>query len=125
MSANPPTAQDHTEIVGQLTKDLLITSNLGQHVILTTEDKIRLAILEHLHHMEERHGWIAPLGLLVPILAAFVTAEFRDAVLTAAQWHALFIFSGLASFAWLIHASCRAWTAPTAEDFVNALKKKG
>jgi hypothetical protein len=124
VNADEEQAPDAIEISKQLMQGLLLTSNLGQHVIMTTEDKIRLTVTEHLQRMEQRNGWVAPLGVLISIVAAFVTADFKDIVLTAAQWHALFVFAGIASFGWLCRSIWVAINAPSVEDFIAALKRK-
>ncbi|SPF47660.1 hypothetical protein SBDP1_680001 [Syntrophobacter sp. SbD1] len=62
----------------QIIQNTELSMNLGQKIITTTEDKVRLAVLTHLQRLERRHLWIAPAGILIPILAAFVTADFKD-----------------------------------------------
>jgi hypothetical protein len=124
MTPTPATTPASAEIGQQLIQNLLVTSNLGQHIIMTTEDKIRLTINDHLRHMEQRNGWIAPLGILIPIIAAFVTADFKDSILTAPQWHAIFVVFGLLSVGWLVYAVIRALSAPSVQDFIEALSLK-
>lgn len=123
---NTPVPQKPSSIEAQLAENIVsnsaITFNLGQNVISTTEDKIRLAVLTHLGRIEQRQGWVAPAGIFITILAAFVTADFKDAWLPAATWRAIFVMSGIMSFVWLAVAIVRALRAPSVDDFINTLR---
>lgn len=96
--------------------------NLSHNVLILSEDKARLLLLAHLSRMASREAWLAPAGILATVLATFATTTFRDFVLDAATWRALFIFAALSSGAWL---AWRLWTqrsSPTLDDLVGALK---
>lgn len=122
MSATPTHGVIKDQLGDQLIQDTELSMNLGQKIITTTEDKVRLAVLTHLQRLETRRLWIAPAGILITILAAFVTADFKDAGLTAATWRAFFVFCGLAAFVWLVVAVVQALRSPSIEDFVSSLK---
>lgn len=96
--------------------------NLGGHIIATTEDKVRLAVMTHLSQIARKHEWVAPCGLLVPIAATFATATFKQAWLPAATWQAVFLLVGLGALVWLIVSVIRGMRAPSIDDFVDALK---
>src|SRR5437879_3117997 len=118
MSANPSPVI--TEISTQIAQDMLLTSNVSQHVFQITEDKVRLAVLQHLERIEQRKAWHVPASLLVPLVAAFVAADFKDHLLKADQWFALFLFASLLTGAWLIRDVIRAYQAPSIEQFIEA-----
>jgi hypothetical protein len=101
-----------------------VHSNLDQEVIQITEDKLRLVLNEHLGHVSERQGWIAPLGLLVAVITTLVTSTFRDIGLKAPTWEAIFWIVGVASFGWLIRAVIRAFQAPSVDDVVERVKNR-
>jgi len=81
----PAETQIDTE---SLTNQLVIVSsvslNVSQNLIITTEDKVRLCLSEHLDRMQKRRGWIAPLGILVTILLTLITSTFRNVGLSTA-----------------------------------------
>lgn len=102
----------------------IIHTNLDQEIIHVTEDKIRLVLNEHLKNVERRKDWIAPLSLLIAILITFTTSNFKDALLSAKTWEAIFIVSGFLSFIWLIKAVWVAYSASTVDDIVSQIKNK-
>ena len=122
MSATPAHSVIKDQLGDQLIQDTELSINLGQQIITTTEDKVRLAVVTHLQRLEHRRVWIAPAGILITILAAFVTADFKDVGLPAATWRAFFMFCGLAASVWLAVTVVQALRSPTVEDFVSALK---
>lgn len=75
--------------------------NMKQEVIVTTHDRLKICLSENLKKAERKHDWIAPFSLLIAIVTAFVTATFRDFILPAKTWEAVFIVLGIASFIWL------------------------
>lgn len=123
---NEQVPQKPGSIEAQLAENIVsnsaISFNLGQNVISTTEDKIRLAVLTHLNRIEQRQAWLAPAGIFLTIALAFATTDFRDAWLSASTWRAIFILCGVASFIWLVVAGVRALRAPSVDDFINALR---
>jgi hypothetical protein len=76
--------------------------NVSQNLIITTEDKLRLCLSEHLKRMERKNSWITPLGILIAILVTLVTSTFKDVGLSADTWRAIFIIAGVLSLGWLI-----------------------
>ncbi len=123
---NAPTPSgNHAEIHGQIAKGLAqsttVSMNIGGKILITNEDKIRLAVLTHLKRIENKKQWHAPLGVVLSVAATFVTAEFKDRWLSAATWNALFIFVGLAALIWMFRALYSCWNAPTTEDFVKGV----
>ncbi len=102
----------------------VVHSNLDQEIIQITEDRLRLVLKDHLELFEEKKAWHAPLGVLIAIVAAFVTADFRDAYFKAATWQAVFLITGILSLVWLISAIYRAATSPSIDDIVSKIKTR-
>jgi hypothetical protein len=100
----------------------IVHSNLAQEIIVITEDRLRLVIKDHLEKIEEKKAWHAPLGVLLAIVAAFVTADFRDAYFKAPTWQALFLITGVLSLIWLIKAGWRATNSPSIDEIVSKIK---
>lgn len=98
--------------------------NVSQKVIITTEDKVRLCLLEHLNQIGRKGSWIAPLGIFIAIGATLVASSFKENVLLlpADTWHAIFVIMGVLSFVWLVYSSIRALMSKKI-DFVEELKK--
>ena len=98
-----------------------LSLNVSARIITTTEDKLRLAVLTHLAKMGRKLEWIAPAGIFITVLGAFVTADFKEKWLPAETWAAVFFLVGLASFVWFIIALIRALNTPTLDNFVDIL----
>lgn len=102
----------------------VVHSNLDQEIIQITEDRLRLVLKDHLEFVEEKKAWHAPLGVVIAIVAVFVTADFRDAYFKAATWQAVFLITGVLSLIWLIKALYRAATSPCIDDIVSKIKTR-
>jgi hypothetical protein len=101
-----------------------VHSNLDQEIIQITEDRLRLVIKDYLEKIEESKSWHAPLGVLLAIVAAFVTADFREAYFKAATWQAVFLITGVLSLIWLIRAIMRTANSPSIDDLVSKIKTR-
>lgn len=98
--------------------------NVSQKMIITTEDKVRLCLLEHLNQIGKKGSWVAPLGIFIAIGATLVTSSFKENVLMlpADTWRAIFVIMGAISLLWLVYSSIRALRSKKI-DFVEELKK--
>lgn len=101
-----------------------VHSNLDQEIIQITEDRLRLVLKDHLELVEEKKAWHAPLGVLIAIVAAFVTADFREAYFKAETWQAVFLITGILSLIWLIKTIYRSATSPSIDDIVSKIKTR-
>ena len=99
--------------------------NTRQEVIVITMDRAELCLMRYMSKLEQRRGWIAPLGLLIPVMAALLTSDFRASYgLDAATWHALFILVAVVAAGWLLLAGWRAFRSPvTIADLLAELVK--
>lgn len=102
----------------------VVHSDLDQEIIQITEDRLRLVLKDHVELIEEKKAWHTPLGVLIAIAAAFVTADFRDAYFNAATWRAVFLISGILSLIWLVKAIYRAATSLSIDDIVSKIKAR-
>jgi hypothetical protein len=125
--ATKPTSTEvmTTALTNQLAQNTRVHFNLDQNAIITTEDKVRLVLLTHLSILEQKKSWIAPAGVFITILTSFVTTNFKDFLLPASTWEAIFLLSGVASFVWLVVALKQAYSAPSVDDIVSELKTSG
>jgi hypothetical protein len=105
-----------------LVRNAEVSINLGNCIIATTEDKVRLAVLTHLSRMEQRYKWVAPAGVFASLLAALVTADFKDLILSASIWTAVFLLGCIAAGVYSVWAVIRAVRAPSVDDFVGKLR---
>ena len=130
MNMSPNDADRYRDLKGfasQLMQDTSkVYSNLGQEIIITTDDKIRLCLIEHLSRMGKRTAWITPLGIFLTIGIVFPTTTFREFFyLSADTWKAIFVIGGLISIVWLIRAVWQARVSSSLGDVVKSIKASG
>lgn len=100
--------------------------NVSQALIVTTEDKVRIHLSNHLKKMEMKKAWIGPLGIFATIVLTLVTAEFKNPgfIFAPTTWQAIFVICALLSFGWLIYAIRQAWQSESLEELIEKLKKE-
>lgn len=55
-----------------------VSQNTDTHLINITEDKLRLIIISHHQKILKSRNWMAPLGVLISLVATLLTADFKD-----------------------------------------------
>lgn len=113
--------QEHSLFVKQML-EVEVFPNLSQQVIMTTEDRLKLCLQENLKKAERKNDWITPFSLLIAIITAFVTATFKDFIVSAKTWEAIFILVGVGSFIWLVFAIRQAFFKIDIENIIKELK---
>jgi len=97
--------------------------NLGQQMIILTEDRLRLDLNELSDSTKHRREWHAPAGMLITEIAAFVTSSFHDTIgVSGQQWEALFLALIVVTMFWLLAALVRGRRASSAESLIEKLK---
>ena len=96
------TNYEETSVLIKQMLDIEVFPNLNQQVIMTTEDRLKICLINNLKKAEKRHDWIAPLGILISIIIVFVTSTFKDFIISSKTWEALFIICGFGSLMRLI-----------------------
>lgn len=97
--------------------------NVPEEVIITTEDKLRLWLLEHGKRMGMKRGWVGPLALFLSLILTLVTTDFKSIGLEAAVWKFIMIVEVIGSFGWLVFSVKEALQARKMEDIISELKK--
>lgn len=116
--------------MASITKNLVADSNvhfnLGQDVIVTTEDKLRGALRDHLDGLQVRDRWHTPASLFVTLILVFVTASFHDALtFQKPTWEAVFLICTAASLMWLVVSVYRAICSKSSIDsLLDEIKRR-
>jgi len=112
--------------------------NVGQEIVVTTEDKVWRILTNNLSRIERRNAWITPLGILVTLLVVFPTTSFQQFLFSAETWEAIFVTATGLSFLWFVRCIWQSkgpapfvdfakslWQGrgPTVDDVVNDIKK--
>lgn len=94
-----------------------------QELVVTTVDRLRLRLVEHVDAVQKKHAWMIPLAVFLPIMVSVVTTEFRDFVLEASVWKAIFIIVGVFSLCWFLFELRNARKSISVDDLVEKIKK--
>lgn len=121
-----PSSKIMTDALGQqIVQQTKLHLNLSQDAIVITEDKVKLVLLQHLRRLEAKKEWLAPAGVVVTLVTTFATTTFREFMVPASTWQAIFVIATLISLVWLFRAAWAALRAPTVEDVVSSMKRAG
>ena len=100
--------------------------NLEQVVIVTTEDKLRLCLQNAIDRLGAKREWWTPSALLVTLILALTTTEFKDQfAIPAATWHAFFLFLVIGTVLWTVVAIWKATRVKVSvESIVSEIKQQ-
>jgi len=80
--------------------EVVIHKNLTQDVVLTTEDKLRLALIQHRETLNSRAEWLGAGTLALSFLSTLLLTTFKDiGPLSASTWQAVYLIFFLLAFA--------------------------
>ena len=100
-----------------------IHTNTEQTLINITEDKLRLALLEHLGKVDSKRRWHVPFGILLALVPVLLTSDFKDFwSVDKATWKAFFMFASFSAGIWLIYTVCGAFTSATLDELIQKIK---
>ena len=103
------TSQASIELGKEFSERLTIHTNIGQEVVVTTVDKVRICLMENRDCLTAQREWLTPLSLFLALVTTLAAAEFRDFVLKAAAWQALYVLASIVTLTWALLAGVRAW----------------
>jgi hypothetical protein len=111
----------------EFTKEMTVHKSLNQEVIVITADKVRLCLIDHKNALLAKREWLVPLGMLTTILVTLLTAQFKNWLVAAETWSALFMLAALVCSIWLLLKIGPAWKnrgSNDVEQIVNGLKAR-
>jgi len=101
-----------------------VKSPIGQEVITTTSDKIRICLMNYDSEYKSKNRWQTPLGVLLALIPSLVAAEFKDFLgLSASVWQAIFVVGSILCAAYLVHSLRLAYKFRSAGDIECLIKK--
>lgn len=125
MTGNDPNSAKYQESLGpEFIQNSRFHVNLSQEVIVITEDRFRLCLQSHAERLTAREKWIAPVSLLATFVVVLATSEFKNFVLPAATWQAVFVISSIGALVWSLATISRAYGSDCRVDtLVNEVKR--
>lgn len=90
----------------EISQSSVVHKNVGQEYIVTTKDKVELALNDQQYYLKTRRDWITPATLFISVLATLVAADFKNfGGLSSDFWKAIYVLLLCSSFIWLIYTS--------------------
>ncbi|MGW8428848.1 hypothetical protein ACWGJQ_25950 [Peribacillus simplex] len=125
MAMNRPTNNNSGLNLNQAVIDTsVIHTNVGQEIVVTTEDKLELCLRDHQHILKAKNDWITPLGLFIAVLTSLVAADFKEFLsISADLWNAIFIICSVIFGFWLLKALIKAFQYRTSGDTKEIIQK--
>lgn len=75
-----------------LKSEVIIHKNLTQDVLLTTEDKMKLALIEYRDVLSARGEWLSASVLVLSFLSSLLLSNFKDVgPISASTWQAVYL----------------------------------
>lgn len=68
---------------------------VNEDLILTTMDKLKICLSEHLSKIESKYLWFTPAGILTTIIVVIPTTSFQTFIFGPDTWKAIFFISAL------------------------------
>ena len=96
--------------------------NVAQDIIVITEDRLKLHLSDAIGKTEKKNGWIAPLGIMIALVLALVTADFKNFGLKASVWQAIFVLSLILASCWLVYAVKQALKSEGLDKLMEKIK---
>lgn len=113
MPISPPPTQDNESGVNinqAVLDSSVIHTNVGQEIVITTEDKLELCLRDHQDILKAKNDWKTPGGLFLAFFTSLVAADFKDFLsISAEMWNAIFLIFCLICFTWLINSLIKAY----------------
>lgn len=101
--------QPQIEFGKEFSEKLTVYKNLGQEVMVTTVDKVRLCLMTNRDSLTAKNGWLTPFGLFLALLTTLVAADFREFIFKPNVWVAIYVIGTIISFVWLCSSAWIAW----------------
>jgi hypothetical protein len=103
------TAQSQIEFEKEFSEKLTVHKNLGQEIVVTTVDKVRLCLMMNRDSLTAQKEWLTPLGIFLALLTTLVAADFREFIFKPNVWTAIYVIGSLISLVWLCTSGYKAW----------------
>lgn len=103
-------------------------ANVKSDLIEITHDKLENTLLKHLSKVETRKSWLTPFSILLTVVIARSTSDFKDAFgIPKESWDAFFILICVSSVIWLMYSIFEIYKnwGQTSIEFLIELIKKG
>jgi hypothetical protein len=108
--------------LGQLVNVRKFNVNVDQELIMITEDRAKLCLMKYLEDMGKRDSWTTPFAILLTVVVTLSSTSFKQFVVGADVWQAIFLIVGGLSVLWLANSLRKRPKAKKIEDVITELE---
>ncbi|MFS0689405.1 hypothetical protein AB1K89_09190 [Sporosarcina sp. 179-K 8C2 HS] len=106
---SPEYTKDGINIHELVQESSVIHTNVGQQIVVVTEDKLELCLIKHQNTLKARNDWKTPVGIFLALSSSLVATEFTEFLtLPAETWQAFFILGSAITGIWSVIAIIKA-----------------
>lgn len=106
-----------------LNENLSVYQNIAQDCIVITQDKLELVLLKTEKSLSARNSWITPLSLAITCGVSLISSNYKDFILPASVWEAIFILSTFIFVIWLGKTLVTAWRYRKSGNIQNIISQ--
>jgi hypothetical protein len=102
-----------------------VHTNISSNVIIITEDKALICLMNNVHRLRNREAWQTPAGILATLVTVMITAAPTNALgIPKEAWTALGVMATALTLLWLLRDLRRRWVtySVTPHSVVEMLK---
>lgn len=107
----------------EIGKTSITYKNIGQEFIITTSDKIELALVDYQKYVKIKMDWIPAGSIFLTTLTTLIAADFNDFIISSDSWKAAFFLLLIGSGSWLIYTSIRAFRYRKSASLSEVIKR--
>ena len=115
------------EFEKEFSEKLTIHKNLGQEVVVTTVDKVKLCLINNRDCLTAKKEWLTPLGIFLALITTLVAAEFRKFIFEPNVWTSIYVIGAIITLIWLLCAGYNAYKnkdSGTIDSIVDEIKSQ-
>ncbi|MEV7661810.1 hypothetical protein [Paenarthrobacter sp. NPDC089316] len=122
ISVPPRTVPGDLNLVHHIAESANVVMNVRTDYVVTTRDKIEIALRRKLPEFLGRSAWVAPLTLLIGLIAAIITSDFQDFMgVDDEVWSTVFVVGAVLAGVWLIRSFVQFFKSAKMEDVLDAI----
>ena len=97
-------SRNYLNLDEDLTCQIIVHKNLGQEIIVTNTDKVKIILDDHHKIIKRKNAWINPVSVFISVLTTILTANFSETKfgISSPTWQSIFILVCIASLIWSI-----------------------
>lgn len=115
------------EFEKEFSEKLTIHKNLGQEVLVTTVDKVKLCLINNRDCLTAKKEWITPFGIFLALVTTLIAAEFRKFIFEPNVWTSVYVIGAIISLIWFLRAGYSAYknrNSGSLDNLVNEIKSQ-